>query len=116
MREVPGRLVGRPQVALELHGANALLRVHHQRHGGVPFLQGEMRIVENRAFGYGELFFALAADIEDSGRKRLGFAGSALAGAVLLYVLRYLLTVAVRAFRAIRPAHRLQKIVAGFWG
>jgi hypothetical protein len=84
-----------------------------------PFVERQVRIVEARSLDDAELLFAIAADVEDSGRYGLLFEGASLgifagAGTGVLNVLRDFLAIAVDAFDAFGLAHLFQEIVAGF--
>lgn len=65
------RLVRASEIALYLQGTQALLRVDHQRDGYKPLVDAQMRIVEDRSFGNGELFSAGETHVQDSSRNRL---------------------------------------------
>src|ERR1019366_2420209 len=100
VRQVPRGLVGRAQVALKLFGSDALFRVHHESRRHVPLLKAQVGVIEDCAFGDGELALAIAADVQDAGWNNLRLKLASLrilagARACLLDVLRNLRAVAV---------------------
>lgn len=58
MAEIPCRLVGNVNRALDLQRRHSLLRFGHKVNGKKPFRQGKMGIVKDRAARYGELITA----------------------------------------------------------
>ena len=71
MRQVPRALIGRAQIALKLFRAEAFLCVHHQGDRCEPFVQRQMRVVEDRSRGGTELVaaFGILALVDDPARN-----------------------------------------------
>lgn len=92
--EVPSRLVGHSERALNLTGRHALFRFAEQECGEKPLPKGEMRIVEYRSSGNAKLIVAVVAVV----LKPIGdWSG---------------LRQAARALRAVRPAKLFQNLTA----
>ena len=96
MAEIPRRLVRNRQRALELVRGNAFLRFAHQIDRKEPFPERQMRIVKDRASGYGELIAAIIAVI-----------------LTLLFKSGHAFGFATRTFNAFRPA-KIGQVVATF--
>jgi hypothetical protein len=66
LKHEPRRLLRDAEFLADLHGRNALARRRYQVHGVQPFIQGDVRALENRARADGEVLLAReAAEVAD---------------------------------------------------
>gem|GEM_PF-5387169 len=98
VRHEPSRLVGHAEHALQLLGANTLLGGTHKVGGIHPLVKGHLRAFKDGADGDGELLAAVAAE------QKAGAVARAVQAAIALGA------AAVRAHRAIGPAHRFKML------
>lgn len=64
MAEIPSGFVADSECALDLAGGHSLFRFAEQERGEKPLVQGQVRVIENRASGDGELVVATLAVVE----------------------------------------------------
>src|SRR5204863_8682508 len=71
MRHEPRRLVSHSEHTFDLLARNSFLAARHERGSEHPFIKRDLRALENRAYGYGELIAAMSAVIQ---ARAMGFA------------------------------------------
>lgn len=100
MAQIPRGFVAHPHSSLDLIRGDSFPRFAEKQCHQEPFLQRKMRVVKDRARGYGELVFAVGAPKQLRVRRKA----------------HNFVSLAARAFRAARPAQPFKEFAAFFIG